>query len=659
MAFWNRRPRTASAPPRTAAIARVGGTLEENLRRVTRGSHEAWRIYREVGEIHYATQQQARLVGRLDWTMTVNGGEPEEADEVLHRVFGSGLRHLQQTMAVNLQVAGAFALARLNNEWRVLPFPLDHQNKKLAELADPLIAVETPDPQNGEPDSPVIASLPVARELLLARAQARAAARSRIAQTQVLLYPAEGAGPDPEEFERDFQQVLSAPLSDEQSVNVAMPNFIRWPRETIGEWRQLDLTGPLDEKLDERIDRLVRQLAIILDIPPSLLLGNADANHWTAWADAEDNFLGHVEPLAVPIGRALGQAIASLTQTDPDALVLTPDPAPLLRRRPTISDVLTAYQDGLVSAKWARAQLGATDDDAPTRRGETETTGEPGAEPSPASSEPSGGESQAQVEQATTAATRPAALDGARLADIDFQVSTSLTDLIDDTSDRIMERLGAVIRSTAQKRDIELPEGPNEILPRHYTGQIPNRDSIIDEEAMKAARRVDRIINRAYGRLRAMGLSVEPLRSELEAAHHQFSDAVRRSVDAKSEDKSGEEQAWLGAQMIAAVAAGADTMDALPRAASPTVAAARVGIASSPRVQQALKRDLDIDVGGYIWDHLYQGENPHPQHQSFDGREFDGESITEDGVIWSPGDHTGCACEATPQLVHELLDMEV
>lgn len=682
MAFWNRR----KPQPVTAAVINTPDTVDEAAqKRVTRGSSEAWCMYRQVGEIHYGVTQQARLVGRLDWTMVV-GDEETEADEALDKVFGNDLRNLQVTMAIHLQVAAAFALARIADEWQVLPFPLDHRNKKLAEQADILITCENPDPQNGEPDSPVIAALPVARELLLARTQARTTARSRIAQTNTVLYPAEGAGPDPEQFEKDIQEVMTAPMADETSTSVAVPNLIRWPSETIENWRLLDLTGPIDERLDERIDRLVRQLAIILDLPPTLLLGNADSNHWVAWADAEDNFLGHVEPLAVPIGRVLAQAVARISNTDPNALDIKPDPAPLLKRRPSIADVLAAHQQGIVSSAWAREQLGATPDDAATEtevdpiiqsaldlaRGAPALVQNPGlpalvaqlravlkggpvpdlptgpvtngdTQPAPARIGPA--TSEPATEQRPVAAAAPRTVDGHRLSDIDYQVQAALQDLIDDTSDRILERLGAVIRSSAQKRDIELPPVPNAELPRHYTGDIPNRDTIIDEEARKAMRRVDRIINRAYGRLQAMGIDVEVIENELDEAREQFVAATRTTVETKATgpEATGEAEAWTGAKLVAAVAAGVAAASAL----GATGFNPHSAIASGPRVMQYLQSESGLRITGrYEWDHQYQGANPHPQHLAFNGQEFDGLNIYSGGTQWFPGDHYGCQCDA-------------
>jgi hypothetical protein len=328
---------------------------------------DLWRIYRCVPEVHYAVNQQARLLGRLDWRVEGDGEEVPEGDEIMRQAFGADLRSTSVMAGIHLQVVGRYFLARVQGEtgqvWRILNSPITTEQKKIAETADVLVEVVIEDPAiPGRADSPVAAVRDIAAELILTRAQARAAARSRTAQTMLVLYPKEGAGPNPKKFEDDFAYTVASPLSDEKAEAVAVPNVVGFPADFIEKWKVLDLTGPIDEKLHDRIDRLIRQLAIGLDMSPSILLGLEDANQWSAYAALEDNWLGHVEPLAAPVGQGYAEALTKAARIDRNRIEVVPDPSPLLRRRPPTSDVIQAAQLNIVQPWWAAEQLGAPED---------------------------------------------------------------------------------------------------------------------------------------------------------------------------------------------------------------------------------------------------------------------------------------------------------
>jgi hypothetical protein len=615
---------------------------------------DLWRIYRCVPEVHYAVNQQARLVGRLDWRVEFDGEEMEQGDEIMRRAFGADLRSIAVMAAIHLQVVGRFWLVRGPSErggtqWRILNSPLTSEQKKLAEAADVLVEVIIEDPAiPNRADSPVAAIRDIATELILTRAQARATARSRTAQTMLVLYPKEGAGPNPTKFENDFAKIVVEPLSDEKASSVAVPNIIGFPADFIEKWRVLDLTGPIDERLHERVDRLIRQLAIGLDIAPSVLLGLEDSNQWSAYASLEDNWLGHVEPLAAPVGQAFAEGLAKAANLDRDRIEVIPDPAPLLRRRPAISDVIQAAQLGIVTFAWAAEQLGAPEDamgdgipqdETPVLEGEAD---EPQLEQAPEVRQITGGPTTPSVAAHTPQHT----IDGRRLADIDDQAYTSLEDLIMDIAERALEKLGAKIRSMAQGRNIDLPaDVPNVELARQFEGEIPNRDATIQQVATSAIAKVTRVITRAQGRLRAMGIEVppEPEQEGLTAAQAAFVTAVAATVAAQQEGGTGIAEAWEAARQVATIAGGGEAADFRQAASGIALAAATLSI---------IRRDFGLapptGPASHRWLHLYQGPDPHPVHLSLKDALFDGVSVFAGGYVAFPGDHAGCQCIAAP-----------
>lgn len=615
---------------------------------------DLWRIYRCVPEVHYAVNQQARLVGRLEWRVEGDGEELPEGDEIMRQAFGADLRSIAVMAAIHLQVVGRFWLVRApsprgGTQWRILNSPMNTDQKKIAETADVLVEVVIEDPViPNRADSPVAAIRDIATELILTRAQARSAARSRTAQTMMVLYPKEGAGPNPTKFENDLAKVVTEPLSDEKAASVAVPNIVGFPAEFIEKWRVLDLTGPIDENLHERIERLIRQLAIGLDIAPSILLGLEDSNQWSAYASLEDNWLGHVEPLAAPVGQAFAEGLTRAANIDRDRLEVIPDPAPLLRRRPAISDVIAAAQLGIVTFAWAAEQLGAPEeafgtgvpqDETPVLDSETE---EPMLEQAPETRQITGAPTTPRVAAHTPSHT----IDGARLADIDDQAYTSLEDLILDIAERALEKLGAKIRSMAQGRNIDLPtDVPNVELARQFTGEIPNRDATINQVATAAISKVTRVIERAQGRLRAMGIEVppEPEQEGLTAAQAAFVTAVAATVAAQQEGGTGIAQAWEAARQVATIAGGGEAAD-FRQAAS--------GIALAAPTMAIIRRDFGLapptGPASHRWLHLYQGPDPHPVHLSLKDSLFNGVSVFAGGFVAFPGDHAGCQCIAAP-----------
>lgn len=621
---------------------------------------DLWHLYRCVPELHYAVNQQARLVGRLDWRISIEGKEVEDSDEVMRQAFGSDLRGIATYGAIHLQVAGQFYLIRTPTSqrgkprWRIIRSPLPHDQKKVAEAANAVVQVVVEDPALDErADSPVMAVKDIATELILTRAQARATARNRTAQLMTVIYPKEGAGPDPAAFERKIAKVMTDPLSDEKSGSVAVPNLIAWPDQYIKSWRTLDFTGPIDEKLHERVDRLIRQLAVGLDITPSLLLGLEDSTHWTAWASQEDNWLGHVEPMAAPIGQAMAAAIAMLTGADVDAIEITPDPAPLLKRRPAIADVLAAWEAGLVSDEWAREQLGAPDTEAGPGRQQIEAgpqqQQEANAEPVIEASE------QRQITSSTTptaaaVGTQGVDIDGRRLAEIDEQAYASFQDLVQDIADRVLEKLGARVRSLLQGRPGEAPprDMSNIEVARTYAGEIPNAQATLEQTVQEALMRVLRIITRAQGRVRAMGIDIETSTAEdprVIGASEAFLAAVVATVAAIRGGGTGTAEASMAARQIATIAGGGEASD---------FGGAVSGIALAATTMAVIRRDHDLvpirsNEGNtlYRWLHLYQGLHPHPVHLSLKDALVDQVPVFA-GYLAFPGDHAGCECVVAP-----------
>lgn len=641
--------------PVAAAAVRVVDQTRQMDRPFTesREASEAWTVWRCVGEVHYSTTQQARLVGRLDWTLSIGGGEPmdtESSDAVIAAAYGGmkRFRNLTKTAALHFQVAGAYWLCRTtpgdNKSWKVIAHGPSAAQKKLIESSDIIIEVREEDPKDpSRNDSPVLASLDTSRELILIRAQARAQSRNRTAQHGLLIVPKEA-----QVNQQALMDVMTAPLANEQSAASVVPNILEVPAEYVEKFKDpLNIGGDYDEKLSEKETQKVRALAVQLDVPPELLLGFGDANHWSAWAIQEDNWLGHVEPMASPIGDGFAMGIqrqlALGTGADGDEIELNPDPGPLLVRRPTPGDAMAAYELDLVSADWTREQIGADETDAPD-------AAELAAKRPPVMDAPNQIESPAVSEPLAIAAAARPAIDGKSLAAIDTQAYDAFEDLIRDTADRTLELLGAKIRRVAAGQKIDMPRDvPNMTLAIKFEGEIPNSLPLIESTIADSLPKVERIIDRAFARLRAQGveLSVDP--DDLASVWSLYQSLTADIVALRLAGKTADAETWQASRRIVAQAGG--NGDTGPVVAAAGVKVTGVGIALGQRALAQITQVYNLVPGKWTWLHEYRGPNPHPEHQRFNGRSFNGDFILAEGINWYPGDHAGCMCGSVPEFV--------
>ena len=623
---------------------------------------DAWKIWREVGEIHYATTQQARVLSRIGWDISLNGNpmEPDDAEEMMKAAFGKNYRDLSRQMSIHLQVAGAYRLVRADDKWHVLGMPLDYRGKELVKRADVDILVENPDPREpGRMDSPVLACMDVARELLLTRAQARAAARNRTAQLGLLLYPLEVAGNDSKGFEKKLAKAMAAPIENEMSASSVVPNMVGMQADYIEKWKTLDLSGDIDEKLHERINRLVHQIAVILDSPMELLEGMGDTNHWTAWAVQEDNWRAHVEPTASLISDGFALAFAEAAGLVPDLIDITPDPAPLLERRPALADVKDAYVEGVVNEEFWRAALGADDEDAgPGREAMTASRSQANngpvavqepAEPVAAAVRP---ELLERLQGSLSAlAAAPAPLpDAMTLAHIDTQAYDATEDLLADTVERVLNRLGAKVLSIAQGKDLGLGDLKRMTAPEIAVAYAKaghtwdNYDDVVAASVEAEIPKLERLLNRAYSRTRDAGVEIsmsEDLWEDTQAAFRSF--AAQAVASALQDRGLG---LWGFSRRVVNTAGGGG--DPAPVTAAAGIATTALGIALGRNAVEAVLNTYAAVPGGYTWYHQ-ASSTQHPQHVALDGRSFNGQYVLEDGINWYPGDHAGCRCIAVPE----------
>jgi hypothetical protein len=240
---------------------------------------------------------------------------------------------------------------------------------------------------SAEPSSPMRSLAGVCERLLLIERATDAALRSRAAGNGFMLVPDELSPPpntddeadeEADEFQADLTTQLITPLSQDGSAASVVPGVLRGPAEYLDKIRHLTVDRPMDEKLAALETRLLARLGIGLDVPPEVITGYADVNHWNVWQVDSDTFKHHQEPITINGCEALTLAymrsrlqtavdlgVASWTTEQIERVVIGYDAASLVTPPDQREAANNAYDRGTISGKAHRRILGFDESDAP------------------------------------------------------------------------------------------------------------------------------------------------------------------------------------------------------------------------------------------------------------------------------------------------------
>lgn len=370
---------------------------------------EAWRHYDICGELRYIANWIGNAVSRcrLYVAEVDDSGRPgEEATDpdiiaIAETMFGgpAGRAEAQRALGIHLTVPGeAYIVAesvekadtdiwyvasttevRRNNDKIVV----DRSNiygggkRELEEKKDLLIRVWTPHPRRHDlADTAVRAVLPILREIEQLTKHVFAQIDSRLAGAGLLLLPNEIEFPRDENDPNDlqgFMQVLArnmgAALSSREDPSSLVPVMAKVPGEYVDKIKHLTFETPLTEAAKELRQEAIRRLALALDVPPEILLGQGSANHWSAWQIEEAAVKVHVVPVVSRIADALTSAYLTpalkILGEDPERFTFWFDTSPLTQRPDRQAEAKDAHALGLISDKAMRQAGNWSEEDAP------------------------------------------------------------------------------------------------------------------------------------------------------------------------------------------------------------------------------------------------------------------------------------------------------
>lgn len=177
----------------------------------------------------------------------------------------------------------------------------------------------TPHPaRSGEADSPMHSILEVAEELYILTKTVRSTAVSRMVNgllkvpTELSFGAAEAIGDeDPENnpFLADLIEHISGVVENAGSPEAAAPFIAEAAAEFLAGLEWISLHDAQTDYMERTLrEEAIKRCAYGLDMPPEVLLGLADANHWTGRQITHDMWRSHGAPIAEQMCDDLSEA---------------------------------------------------------------------------------------------------------------------------------------------------------------------------------------------------------------------------------------------------------------------------------------------------------------------------------------------------------------
>lgn len=414
-----RTARNAKAPEPTALVAAAQRLKVrddgDSARRSSLGvewQRAAWHFYDVVGEYRFACNWVGNLLSRAKLYATIDEGDgpkqvapDSQADILLDALFDNeqGRAQMLRKMGVHYTVAGEChvlgyekdkidrwgVVASLNMRqengtwlWNGGKIPVDEGKSALVIRSwdeHPL------HPQQS--NSPSRSALPILSEIERLTMHVAAQVDSRLASAGILFLPAEmtfsatssdaaggtrSNGGSAASFVSKLYDVTSAAIADRSSAEALVPIVITATGDQIAQVKHLTFWSELDENAIALRTEAIRRLALSMDMPPEILTGAGDMNHWSAWAVDESSIKSHTEPLLMRIAQDLAEGYlipllisGGMAPNEARRYGIAADTSEMRLRPNRSKEALELFDRGELTSKSLRRETGFSEDDAP------------------------------------------------------------------------------------------------------------------------------------------------------------------------------------------------------------------------------------------------------------------------------------------------------
>lgn len=354
----------------------------------------AWRFYDEVGEYRYSVNWVGNLLSRAKLHVLENGKPTKNAValELLEALFNGpeGQSEMLRQLGVHFTVAGDCYLVGMNtgedeqDDWLVGAASATRRDSvdgtwrvdvEEVPANSLIIRLWRPHPRVRRfSDSPTRAVLPILSEIDGLTKHVAAQVDSRLAGAGILFIPNEmsfGAPPSsepgdddddipsptssPDELARVLAEVMSTAIEHRQDASALVPIVVQGPGEWLDKVKWLTFATPLDQQAVELRTEAIRRLALGMDMPPEILTGTSDMNHWSSWQVEEAAIKAHTEPLLGVICNSITEGylrpMLKKAGEDETTFMLGADTTQLRLRPNRSKESQELYDRGLLSAE--------------------------------------------------------------------------------------------------------------------------------------------------------------------------------------------------------------------------------------------------------------------------------------------------------------------
>lgn len=235
-------------------------------------------------------------------------------------------------------------------------------------------------------DSPMRSLQDVLEDIILQGRELRSAARSRIAANGILFVTTNmslrTSGGVNEEEDNDFVSDLTAsiiaPITNEGEPGQVAPVIVEGDKEDIAAVKHISLVRETSADLNEKLGRSLTRMAESIDVPPTVVTGLQDTNHWNAYVIDATTFRNHLEPGvrmmvdAITEGYLRPSLIQPVTEggygldpTEVEQVLVWYDAGKVTENANRAQDAKDAYDRFAIGGKSLRDALGFNEDDAP------------------------------------------------------------------------------------------------------------------------------------------------------------------------------------------------------------------------------------------------------------------------------------------------------
>lgn len=341
----------------SAARVRAGSSMILNHRRnETSAWHpEAWDHYRNIGEFRYSCDWIGAMLSKATihaTVETIDGVEVVEDGSILEYISAffsnaDGRAEMFRLVGIHMSVTGDCYIVGYpdpdpmgdgGDKWEVAASTkcirpsVDGEPWKVNDITledvDPetvtAIRVWRPDPLDVQLSiSPTRSVLSTLRQIHKLGQYISAQLDSRLAGAGILLMPdtmtlppaplVEGQAPvaksanNAEELMTILMEAMKASLANQDTAAAKVPIVVTASAESIAAVKHMTFWSELDEHAAELRKEAIGRLALGMDVPPEVLQGSSDSNHWSAWQADESAIKAHAEPLLKIITTAIGK----------------------------------------------------------------------------------------------------------------------------------------------------------------------------------------------------------------------------------------------------------------------------------------------------------------------------------------------------------------